>query len=118
MTVPGEVTLDEMKLLLERAHKGEIIPLYVFAKRDNKKHEYYRRCLTQTSSLTQDLVYRSWDEKEVGAVRDVNMECGWVHIFTNYWFAYAFCIKNYGRIPEAAKDGGLPVVGPAKPHQG
>lgn len=102
MTVPGEVTLDEMKLLLERAHKGEIIPLYVFLREDNQPWEYWRRRLDKKSRLsrTADRIDYS---SEKGNPRNTGSgpNLGAYHFFTNYWMAYAYTLKRSGRAPVA-----------------
>ena len=97
MTVPGEVTLDEMKLLLKRAHKGEIIPLYVFV---DTSCEYWPRQLTRSSSLGHEKVFYSSRKSDA-----CNASCEFPHpevkIFANYWFAYAHTFKTQGKPPFA-----------------
>lgn len=107
MTIPGEVTLDEMKLLLERAHKGEIIPLYVFLRADAvvESCEYWARRLDEKSDLMENkgvsrLAYSSrvgGHPRNTGLLRSLE---GFL-IFTNYWYAYVYTIKKSGRAPVA-----------------
>lgn len=105
MTVPGEVTLDEMKLLLERAHKGEIIPLYVFLRADSHSYEYWARRLDAKSRLSERKgEYRlDYSSRVLGHPRSTGslQNLDEFLIFTNYWMAYAYTLKRSGRAPAA-----------------
>lgn len=96
MPVPGEVTLDEMKLLLERAHKGEIIPLYVFCE-GGPFEEYWARRLDNHSRLTVDRIH--YTSRVTGREANVEFPHKAVQIFTNYWFAYVYTYKAVKKPP-------------------
>ena len=97
MPVPGKVTLDEMKLLLERAHKGEIIPLYVFMKEDTIPYEYWMRRLDRNSRLERNrLDYASLKE---GYTRSTGGGLNGFIFFTNFWYAVAYTLKRSQRTP-------------------
>ena len=103
MPVPGEVTLDEMKLLLERAHKGEIIPLYVFlwGVGDSRASQYRPRQFDKSSGFKG--IYLEYSSRD-GKPKSTTAHRPERKIFTNFWYAYAYCLKATGRPPTARHD--------------
>lgn len=99
MTYPGELSLEDIKALLVRAHAGEIIPLYVFLKTDDtsRRHEYWARRLDAQSSLGPHTLYYS--TRRTGAQRNTGEPLENCAFFTNYWYAYAWAIKEAGKPP-------------------
>lgn len=89
MTYPGELSLEDIEVLLVRAHfTGEIIPLYVFCA--NFDNCYWARELNRRSYLKGDILHysaRNGDEQTVEFPHEN------VKIFTNYWYAHAFALK-------------------------